>query len=393
MRLHVAGALLLVTFLTRTLGDEPKSPVPPPTKSPATPRLDAFGDPLPERVIARIGHARFRHEAGVRCMAVSPDGKIVASSTWNGIVRIWEADTGKLIHVWEPKLKLPEGTRWIGLQFLGKGDRLFVGESPPYIVDLATKKVVWESIVEPNPDRRQNSVSVVLSPDEKVVLEVLASGMGRAVTRITGKVVFEEKLFDFTKRQYFHTVQFVSDSKTFILSLVGEASILECSVTTGKIVQKYETGLLEAAAICSPNGRYIAAVQALNPRQPKPTDKIVIWDREKNVKLCTVERIFPNLGCLAFAADGNTIAVASSSGIHLLNTADGSEVRHFNKGSNACETLAFTADGNVLFTGDYPGQISRWEVSTGKLLPVVPLDMPEGVISLVLPFLHASGGR
>lgn len=37
------------------------------------PRLDRFGDPLPEGAIARIGSSRLRHFWGASCPVLSPD--------------------------------------------------------------------------------------------------------------------------------------------------------------------------------------------------------------------------------------------------------------------------------------------------------------------------------
>lgn len=46
----------------------------------------------------RLGSTRFRHGSQVWAVSLSPDGKLLASAGRDGIVKLWEADTGKLLH-------------------------------------------------------------------------------------------------------------------------------------------------------------------------------------------------------------------------------------------------------------------------------------------------------
>jgi WD40 repeat protein len=52
-------------------------------------RVDALGDPLPEGAIARVGTTRMRHFSlpdklcfGLGCIAWSPDGKMIATTSF-----------------------------------------------------------------------------------------------------------------------------------------------------------------------------------------------------------------------------------------------------------------------------------------------------------------------
>jgi WD40 repeat protein len=61
------------------------------------PRVDAFGDPLPEGAIARIGTVRLRQPSEVCSVVYSPDGKMLATGGRYDGVRLWDATTGKLL--------------------------------------------------------------------------------------------------------------------------------------------------------------------------------------------------------------------------------------------------------------------------------------------------------
>jgi WD40 repeat protein len=65
------------------------------------PRLDLYGDPLPDGAVARLGTTRFRHEPrndnAWLVTAISRDGKILASHDTYESLRLWSLEDGKLL--------------------------------------------------------------------------------------------------------------------------------------------------------------------------------------------------------------------------------------------------------------------------------------------------------
>jgi RNA polymerase sigma factor (sigma-70 family) len=131
-KVKVALALLLVlgmgvvgaTTLTRPAAELPAQPEPVGERTPAKgeakghvdqegvplsgePSNDANDDPLPRDAVVRFGTARFRHGEYVRSVAYSPDGKELASSSYDGAIRFWDPKTGKELRRFPKRLDSP----------------------------------------------------------------------------------------------------------------------------------------------------------------------------------------------------------------------------------------------------------------------------------------------
>src|SRR6516225_163805 len=71
--------------------------------------VDADGVALPADAIARIGSMRLRHQDIVRGLAYSPSGTHIISIAEDETLRLWDAETGKLVRTTlvEPRCCFP----------------------------------------------------------------------------------------------------------------------------------------------------------------------------------------------------------------------------------------------------------------------------------------------
>ena len=99
---------------------------------------DQFGDPLPRGAIARLGTVRLRHSGPIQAVAFSPDGQFLASTNAadGAEARIWETATGKRVGAlidqsgsitkciaWSPDGKLLASDKGTGIWEVATGKR------------------------------------------------------------------------------------------------------------------------------------------------------------------------------------------------------------------------------------------------------------------------------
>src|SRR4051794_33764306 len=83
---------VVLTVLTSQEGDRVRGAAPPAPP----PVIDAFGDPLPEGAVARLGTARLRPSSVVSALAFGKDGREIHAIEATGVCSRWDAEGGRL---------------------------------------------------------------------------------------------------------------------------------------------------------------------------------------------------------------------------------------------------------------------------------------------------------
>src|SRR5579862_1077805 len=113
-------------------------------------RLDAYGDPLPEGALSRLGSLRFRPGSGACAVAFLPGGNILSGNA-DGLLREVDWSSGKVVRVIGTKgsfvevLKLsPDGlvaytggANLLGAWNLRGGEPLFTRPSMQPVIGMA----------------------------------------------------------------------------------------------------------------------------------------------------------------------------------------------------------------------------------------------------------------
>jgi WD40 repeat protein len=364
--------------------------------------VDRHGDPLPRGAVARLGTLRFFHLGDLTSVAVSPDGKVVASGVREG----------KDVYLGEKVLFKHGGFT------LGTGERLTL--ATVRLWDAATGKVLREIIT---PDAPVSCLR--FGPDGRT----LFAGCGRflcAWDTATGKKLWQQEGVPGGRFHYGVRAERLMVAGGKLVSLHG--GTLMCPVTKAEswsihyhpqvVVRLWDrktgrplptpsalqstvhaevriTTLFHDAAV-STDGR-LAAVRA-SRADPLPREEGGGDDRWKYtarrlllVDLATgkVVHTIPDgkdavsrrnsspfdevvSDTLAFSDEGGTLAVAAENNIALVQTTDGRQ-RLLVKGATEGLRLAFVGAGKQLAARQrYRDKVHVWDVATGKPVEVRP---------------------
>jgi WD40 repeat protein len=366
-----------------------------PAWAPCQPR-DA-SEPLPSGATRRIGSARFRGPS-IETIAYSPDGHWLAAGNTDGKVRLFDAWTGRTHKTFDHKsvsvasLSFSPDGRW-----LASGGE--ASEQP------AKELVVWDvgsGNVKFSADANRGFNRIACSADGKWLAAV--GGAGKVVVWHTDS--WEEFVNFEPKIGWFHDFCFAPDSKTLVYSsrrgyqhrdlLTGQPSAIilqkpsdfnslavspdsrllavgssdENAVILRDLANNNEVRRLHGhraqvyAMAFSPDGTQLATAEQ------GTADAIRLWDPRTGDERCTLSAPVAAGGfrCVRYSPDGRTLAaVYKPGGIAFWHVASGQRLFAADGHEAPIRSLALSADGSTLVTGDDCGTLHVRDRAAGGL--------------------------
>jgi RNA polymerase sigma factor (sigma-70 family) len=434
--LGFAGGVLSSTAASSTAPSDPPAVAAPQAKGSSQAR-DAFDDPLPPGALARLGTVRWRHGAPVHFLALLPDGKTVISAANDRFVRVWDFATGKElrrfgpgpkpdtltadggiavptaqpvivavsrdgkviasqfdqsdIDFWETATGKKLGTVPVakdnfivgGFAFAPDGKHLaivgFNGLVRLWDIDAGKGVGEWGKQVRGNlPFMPFRQSLAVYAPDGKTFVssQTELDNMG-TVSHIklwdphTGKELRSIKV---AGRLGFASAAFSPDSKLFAYGNTANAEVVLTRTDTGEVLHKWTVSQFPDGAIVAfaADGSKLYAKSA-NPRAVRE------WDvaSGKLLRQLTIPPAagvglfgFPQTnGSLVTSADGKFLAIGGAGHIiRFIDLKTGKDLPDPAGHSHSLLSLSYSADGKSLLTHGDDGTHRVWDTATGKQL-------------------------
>jgi WD40 repeat protein len=366
---------------------------------PAAPRVDLYGDPLPEDATARMGTVRLNHGCEVLAFAYRGDGSEIISVAADRTLCVWDAAEGTLVsrEPFDVLVNLPRSARLGHVElalsadgrraalttrgdvirvfdlttganevempsgddgparhfhFLGDGGRLLAVSTTGRVFNTATGDVLREF----DPDGYAATApaaglaAMIVRPDRVRVFDV-STGKGAA------------ELGPFTETGHVSAVAFSADATRLAVAFEPRLANADQNqpspvciydiATKARVRQILRTGRAANHMFFSPAGNRLALVAP---------DKTSVHDTSDGQELCALTPR-PRRGRECFSADGSVISALAGATIAQWDARTGVQLRPTHIGG--AHSAAFSADGARLATaGDNTLRI--WDAATGR---------------------------
>ncbi|NUN65192.1 protein kinase [Pseudanabaena biceps] len=299
------------------------------------------------------------HQDAVLDVAISPDGKAIASASDDGTVKIWDLVDDKP----SPIKEIKDQGGWVrSVLFLSDRQIITAGQDKNIkIIDIASGKVVKTLSGHTN---LINSLAIAPAFD------LLASGSYDNTVRLwqisTGKL--RQTLTGHSDRVW--SVAISPDGKR-VVSASRDKTLKIWDVDTGKTLHDlkgHTDGV--TAVIITPDGKRVIS---------GGNDQVIrVWDLDSGKQLFTLTGFESEIGAIAISSDGNYLFSGSKEKpnfIRIWNLQTKSAIWDLIGHEDLVTSLAISPDETKLVSSSQDRNVNIWDIS--KILSTTPLPPKE----------------
>lgn len=299
-----------------------------------------------------VGHGRT-----VWCLAFSPSGRTLASGAFDGRIILWDPDSGERRDVLRGHTEVVTS-----LTFTPNADALISGSA-----DTTIRR--WDGAhpaVATLAGASRHVRSVIFTPDGSRLISAALDGHARVYDTTNGKLLY-------TLRQFggAHSAAVTPDSKTLA---IGSREIRLWDMRAGKSLAVFGTGNLPIRALAFTQDGSILVSSGDNT--------VKIWDVASRRLLKSLPRQQLDIAHLAISPDGKTLATTTgdykqpdvSGQVRLWDLDGGELLQTLPDYLTRYYDVKFTPDGSALVFSDAQNKVCFWDIEEREMKAEIYCD-------------------
>jgi WD40 repeat protein/serine/threonine protein kinase len=319
------------------------------------------------------------HTGGVRSVAYSPDGKRLASATWDKTVKVWDGQTGK-------ELLTLKDANFVSVVFSPDGKRLATASDgrprrgqPPEQPQVPGGVTVWDAQTGKELLTLKDSDGggqVVFSPDGKFLARGVGPTPGRGIfgeVKVWDAKTGQETLVLKGRFGVVHSVAFSPDSTRLASGPTGRpggvpggggtpvdrlGDVKVWDVKTGEELLSLKS--FATSMVFSPDGKRLAIHSGRG-------EGAKVWDAQNGQELLSIKSANDTVS-MAYSPDGKRLAGTSKNyqTVTVWDAQTGQELLTLKGHTGNVASVVFSPDGKRLASASSDKTVKVWDGQTGQ---------------------------